>query len=93
MEAYVTGMGDDVSALEAWSSRCVITCLLGAWIDCYCFTRHVQHLPLCEILFKSPLQGPIIPFGAEVKFYPISAKEQGRVCQFGPSDSHINKIK
>ena len=30
-----------------------------------------------------PFDGPIIPFGAEVSFHPISAKYYGRVHQFG----------
>ena len=29
------------------------------------------------------LQGPIIPFGSLVEYYPISAKDQSRIHQFG----------
>ena len=32
-----------------------------------------------ENLFK----GPIIPFGSLVEYYPISAKDQSRIHQFG----------
>ena len=74
-EAYVTGIGDDVSALEAWSSRCGIPCLLGAWIDCYCFTRHVQHLPPCEMRFKSRFEGPIKVFLGIFMKYSLNGRE------------------
>ena len=33
--------------------------------------------------FKNPTWWAIIPIGAEVKFYPLSLKDQGRVHQFG----------
>ena len=33
------------------------------------------------------LKGRFLPFGAEVKFCPISSKDQGRVHQFGTSPS------
>ena len=36
-----------------------------------------------ERRFNSPFDGPIIPFGAEVKFYPVSSKDQDRVQRFG----------
>ena len=57
-------------------------------MECYSYLRIVQHLHTdgqtpYERRFNSPLDGPIIPVGAEVKFKPISAKDQGRVHQFG----------
>ena len=30
-----------------------------------------------------PVNGPVIPFGAMVKYHPISAKDQSRLHQFG----------
>ena len=36
-----------------------------------------------ERRFNSPFDGPNILFGAEIKFYPKSAKYLGRVHQFG----------
>ena len=37
----------------------------------------------CERRCNSPLDGPTIPFGAEVKFDPTSSEDPGRVHQFG----------
>ena len=36
-----------------------------------------------ERRFGKPLKGPIIPFGSLVEYYPISAKDQSRIHQFG----------
>ena len=36
-----------------------------------------------ERRFGEPFKGPIIPFGSLVEYYPISAKEQSRIHQFG----------
>ena len=33
--------------------------------------------------FGEPFKGPIIPFGALVEYLPISARDQGRIHQFG----------
>ena len=38
---------------------------------------------LCERRFGKPSKGPIIPFGSLVEYYPISAKDQSRIHQFG----------
>ena len=56
-------------------------------MECYCFLRDVQDLLADgqtphERRFNSPFDVPIIPLGAEVKFYHFSAKDQGRVHQF-----------
>ena len=32
---------------------------------------------------ENPLNGPIIPFGSLVEYYPISVKDQSRIHQFG----------
>ena len=53
-------------------------------------------VPICEIQdllsdgktpyerrFGEPFKGPIIPFGSLVEYYPISAKDQSRIHQFG----------
>ena len=34
-------------------------------------------------VFGQPLKGPIIPFGSLVECYPITAKDQSRIHQFG----------
>ena len=36
-----------------------------------------------ERRFGEPFKGPIIPFGSLVEYYPISAKDQSRIRQFG----------
>ena len=36
-----------------------------------------------ERRFGKPFKGPIIPFGSLVEYYPISAKDQSRIHQFG----------
>ena len=43
--------------------------------------------PVCETSqiyrFGQPFKGPIIPFGSLVEYYPISAKDQSKIHQFG----------
>ena len=53
--------------------------------------------PICEIfkisclmgrlhakyVLEKPFKGPIIPFGSLVEYYPITAKDQSRIHQFG----------
>ena len=46
-------------------------------IECYCYLRNVQDLladrkTLYERRFGEPFKGPIIPFGAMVKYHPSS---------------------
>ena len=36
-----------------------------------------------ERRFGKPFKGQIIPFGSLVEYYPISAKDQSRIHQFG----------
>ena len=36
-----------------------------------------------ERRFGQPFKGPIIPFGSLVEYYPITAKDQSRIRQFG----------
>ena len=36
-----------------------------------------------ERRFGEPFKGPIIPFGSLLEYYPISAKDQSRIHQFG----------
>ena len=36
-----------------------------------------------ERRFGEPSKGPIIPFGSLVEYYPVSAKDQSRIHQFG----------
>ena len=57
-------------------------------MECYTYLRNIQDLlsdgrsPF-ERRFGEPFKGPIIPFGSLVEYYPISAKDQSRIHQFG----------
>ena len=61
------------------------------WADsmkCYCYLRNVQDLLAdgktpYERRFGESFEGPIIPFGSLVEYYPTSAKDQSRIHQFG----------
>ena len=61
------------------------------WADsmkCYTYVRNIQDLlsdgkTPYERRFGKPFTGPIIPFGSLVEYYPISAKDQSRIHQFG----------
>ena len=57
-------------------------------MECYTYLRNVQDLlsdgkTPYERRFEQPFKGPIIPFGSLVEYYPISAKDQSRIHQFG----------
>ena len=57
-------------------------------MECYTCLRNIQDLlsggkTLYERRFGKPFKGPIIPFGSLVEHYPISAKKQSRIHQFG----------
>ena len=57
-------------------------------MECYTYLRNIQDLlsdgkTPYERRFGKPYKGPIIPFGLLVEYYPISAKEQSRIHQFG----------
>ena len=57
-------------------------------MECYTYLRNVTDLlsdgkTPCERRFGQPFKGPIIPFGSLVEYYPISAKNQSRIHQFG----------
>ena len=54
----------------------------------YTFLRNVQDLlsdgkTPCERRFGKPFNGPIMPFGSLAEYYPMSAKDQSRIHQFG----------
>ena len=61
------------------------------WADSmeyYTYLRNIQDLlsdgkAPYERCFGQPFKGPIIPFGSLVEYYPISAKDQSRIHQFG----------
>ena len=61
------------------------------WVDsleCYTYLRNVTDLlpdgkTPYERRFGQPFEGPIVPFGSLVEYYPISAKDQPRIHQFG----------
>ena len=57
-------------------------------MECCTYLRNIQDLlsdgkTPYEIHFSEPFKGPIIPFGSLVVYYPISAKDQSRIHQFG----------
>ena len=59
-----------------------------ASLECYCYLRNVQdHLAYgktpYERRFGETCKGPIIPFGAMIEYFPISAKDKSRLHQFG----------
>ena len=63
----------------------------SSWADsmeCCTYLRNVTDLlsdgkTPCEIRFGQPFKVPIIPFGSLVECYPVSAKDQSKIYQFG----------
>ena len=63
----------------------------NCWADsmeCYTYLQNIQDLlsdvkTPYERRFGKTFKGPIIPFRSLVKYYPISAKDQSRIHQFG----------
>ena len=58
------------------------------FMECYTCLRNIQDLlsdgkTPYERRFGQPFKGPIIPFGSLVEYYPISAKDQSKIHQFG----------
>ena len=54
-------------------------------MECNTYLRNIQDLlsdgrTPYERRFGMPLNGPVIPFGAMVEFYPISAKDQSETA-------------
>ena len=57
-------------------------------MECYTYLRNVTDLlsdgkTPYERRFGQPFKGPIIPFGSLVEYYPMTAKDQSRIHQFG----------
>ena len=57
-------------------------------MECYTYLRNIQDLlsdgkTPYERRFGKPLEGPTIPSGSLVEYYPNSAKDQPRIKQFG----------
>ena len=57
-------------------------------MECFTHLRNIQDLlsdgkTPYERRFGEPFEGPIIPVGSLVEYYPISAKDQSRIHQFG----------
>ena len=57
-------------------------------MECYTYLRNVQDLlsegnTPYERRFGKPFKGPIIPFRPLFEYYPISAKDQLGIPQFG----------
>ena len=57
-------------------------------MECYSYLRNIQDLlsdvkTPYERRFGELFEGPIIPFASLVEYYPISAKDQSRINQFG----------
>ena len=58
------------------------------FMECYTYLRNIQDLlsdgkTPYERRFGKPFKGSIILFGSLVEYYPISAKDQSRIHQFG----------
>ena len=57
-------------------------------MECKTYLRNIQDILFdgktpYERRFGEPFKGPIIPFGSLVEYYPIFAKDQSRIHQFG----------
>ena len=57
-------------------------------MECYTNLRNATDLSCggktpYERRFGQTFKGPIIPFGSLVEYYPITAKDQSRIHQFG----------
>ena len=57
-------------------------------MECYTYLRNVTDLLSDgkmphERRFSQPLKEPLIPFGSLVEYYPLTAKDQSRIHQFG----------
>ena len=57
-------------------------------VECDTHLRNMQDLlsdgkTPYERRFGKPFNGPIIPFGSLFEYYPISAKDQSRIHEFG----------
>ena len=57
-------------------------------MECFAYLRDIHDLlsdgkTPYERRFGQPFKRPIIPFGSLVEYYPISAKDQSRIHQFG----------
>ena len=57
-------------------------------MECYIYLPNVTDLlsdgkTPYERRFGQPFKGPIVPFGLLVEYYPITAKDQSRIHQFG----------
>ena len=57
-------------------------------MECNTYLRNIQDLlpdgrTPYERRFGKPFKEPIIPFGSLVEYYPITAKDQSRIHQFG----------
>ena len=57
-------------------------------MECNTYLRNIQDLlsdgkTPYERRFGEPFEGPIIPFGSLIEYYPISAKDQSRIHQLG----------
>ena len=60
-------------------------------MECYTYLRNVTDLlsdgkTPYERRFGEPFEGPIIPLGSLVEYYPIFAKNQSRIYHFGKSN-------
>ena len=77
---------------EGTSGALVQSGLDDAWwpqaMACFCFLRVIYDLldddkTAYERRFNAKFTGPVIPFGAEITYLPISDKDKKRVHQFG----------
>ena len=79
-------------AKEGTSAALLQSGLNESWwadsMECYTYLRNVTDLlsdgkTPYDRRFGQPFKGPIIPFGSLVEYYPVSAKDQSRILQFG----------
>ena len=56
-------------------------------VECYCYLRNIQDfladgkIPF-ERRFGEPFEGPVIPVGSMIEYYPISSRDQCRLHHF-----------
>ena len=58
-------------------------------MECYCYLRNIQDVLFdgktpYERRFGTPVDGPVVSFGAMVEYHPISVEDLSRLHQLGP---------
>lgn len=57
-------------------------------MNCFCFLKNVvdilwTNMTAYKMRFGEDFRGPVIPFGAEIQYYPTSEDDKGRLHQMG----------